>query len=76
MIFLVPGPRPRDVIFVSGDPELQNAVADLALVKYPQTFPDETPVRVLRQATVTCSIYTRDCVVVLMPAAGAAVPSH
>ncbi len=76
VISIVNGPKVDNVIFASGAPELRNAIADLAEAKYPQTFPDATPARVIRKATMSCSIYTKGCVVVLLPIGDAAVPEH
>jgi Tfp pilus assembly protein PilF len=76
VISLVTGPHVDNVIFTSGDAEMRNAVADLAAAKFPQSFPDATPARVLRKATVSCSIYSKGCTVVLMPIDDAAVPGH
>ena len=75
-ISIVNGPRADNVIFDSGAAELRNAVATLASAKYPQSFPDETRARVIRKATLSCSVYTKGCVVVLMPIGDAAVPEH
>jgi len=73
---IVNGPKADSVIFASGAPELRNAVADLAAGNYPQTFPGATPARVIRKATMSCSVYTKGCVVVLLPIGDAAVPEH
>jgi tetratricopeptide (TPR) repeat protein len=69
-------PQGNSAYFSSGAPELRNAVADLAAVKYPQSFADATPLRIIRKATLSCSSYTKDCVLVLLPIADAAVPDH
>ncbi len=63
-----------DVTYVSGADELRNATADIAAAKYPQSFPDETPVRIIRRATLSCSIYMKQCVLILLPVSDAAVP--
>ncbi len=74
VISIVNGPKADNVIFASGAPELRNAIAFLAEVKYPQTFPDATPARVIRKVTMSCSIYTtKGCVLVLLPIGDAAV---
>jgi tetratricopeptide (TPR) repeat protein len=76
VISIVNGPKADNVVFSSGDAELQNAVASIAAAKYPQSFPEGTPTRILRKATLSCSIYTKDCVLVLLPVADAAVPEN
>jgi hypothetical protein len=74
VISLINGSKADNVVFVSGAEELRNAIAGLASVKYPQSFPDDTPTRILRKAILSCSIYTSECFLVLMPVADAAVP--
>jgi tetratricopeptide (TPR) repeat protein len=63
-----------NVTYVSGADELRNATADIAAAKYPQSFPDDTPVRIIRKATLSCSIYMKQCVLILLPIGDAAVP--
>ncbi|HEY6944534.1 MAG TPA: DUF3857 domain-containing protein [Candidatus Acidoferrum sp.] len=55
------GSKADNVVFLSGSEELRNAIAAIAAVKYPQTFPDDTPVRILRKASLNCSVYAKDC---------------
>jgi hypothetical protein len=74
VISLINGGKADNVIFVSGHEELRTAIAALAAAKYTQPSPDDTPVRILRKATFSCSIYTKDCFLVLMPVTDAAVP--
>jgi hypothetical protein len=74
VISLVNGASADNVVFVSGAEELRNAIASLASAKYRQSFPDDTPTRILRKAIFSCSIYTPECFLVLMPATDAAVP--
>src|SRR2546427_6270301 len=61
-------------VFVSGAEELRNAIAAIAATKFSQLSPDDTPIRILRKATFSCSIYTKDCFLVLMPVTDAVVP--
>jgi tetratricopeptide (TPR) repeat protein len=68
------GSKVDDVSYLSGADELRNATADIAAVKYPQSFPDDTPVRIIRKATLSCSIYMKHCVLILLPIGDAAVP--
>jgi hypothetical protein len=74
VISLINGSKADNVVFVSGAEELRNAIASLASAKYRQSFPDDTPTRIIRKAIFSCSIYTSECFLVLMPAADAAVP--
>jgi tetratricopeptide (TPR) repeat protein len=73
VISLINGPKVDDVTFSSGAEELHNAVADMAAAKYPQPFPDDTPVRILRRGTLSCSIYTHECFLILLPIRDAAL---
>ena len=73
LISITNGPKVDNVVFLSGSEELRNAATALAALRYPQTLPDSTPVRVIRKANLNCSIYTKDCTLVLTLAADAAV---
>jgi transglutaminase-like putative cysteine protease/tetratricopeptide (TPR) repeat protein len=74
VVMITNGPLGNSAQFKSGAPELQNLVADLTTINYPQRFPDDTIVRIVRKATLSCSIYTKGCVFVLLPIQDAAVP--
>ena len=71
-IALTAGEKRAQVAYISGAEELQKANDLLAMLKYPQVFPDSTPVRVIRKAVFSCSIYTKECTVVLAPTLDAA----
>lgn len=68
--------KPADVAFKTGNEELRKGSAALASSKYPQIFPDNTPVKILREGIFTCSPYTKDCSVTLMPAGDAAIGAN
>jgi len=70
VIAMTAGEKRAQIAYVSGAEELQKANDLLATLTYPQDFPDATPVRVVRKAVFSCSIYTKDCTVVLAPAWG------
>jgi len=61
-------PQINEVTFVSGDEALRGAEKALAKVSYPQSFPDKTPARILRKGTLTCTIYSKTCTLILLPA--------
>jgi tetratricopeptide (TPR) repeat protein len=67
VIALTAGEKRAQIAYVSGAEELQKANDLLVTLKYPQDFPDATPVRVVRKAVFSCSIYAKDCTVVLAP---------
>jgi len=54
------------VKFVSGDEKLKSYTGALSTADYHLTFPDDTPVKVLRRGTLSCSVVTRKCEFSLM----------
>ena len=53
------------VKFVSGDEKLKSYIGALQTADYHLTFPDGTPVKVLRRGTLSCSVTTGSCKFVL-----------
>ncbi|MGC2477426.1 MAG: DUF3857 domain-containing protein [Candidatus Sulfotelmatobacter sp.] len=53
------------VKFVSGDEKLKSYTDALRTADYHLTFPDDTPVKVLRRGTVSCSVATGTCKFIL-----------
>jgi hypothetical protein len=49
------------VKFVSGDEKLKTYTEALRTADYHLTFPDDTPVKILRRGTLSCSITGGDC---------------
>jgi hypothetical protein len=49
------------VKFVSGDEKLKSYTDALRTADYHLTFPDDTPVKILRRGTVSCSVATGSC---------------
>lgn len=54
-----------DAKFVSGTAGLKGSVDALKNIKYSQKVPDETPVKILRRGTLSCSSGGKDCALVL-----------
>jgi len=54
------------VKFVSGDEKLKSFTDALRTADYRLTFPDDTPVKVLRRGTLSCSVTTGKCQFVLV----------
>jgi len=54
------------VKFVSGDEKLKSYTEALRTADYHLTFPDDTPVKVLRRGTLSCAIATGKCEFTLM----------
>ena len=63
-----PGPNVDAMKFVTGSDELRATAGDIRAVKFPNTFPDSTEIKLLRRAWITCSTHTHECLVGLMPA--------
>jgi len=53
------------VKFVSGDERLKGATDGLRTAKYEQSFPNGTPVQILRRGTVTCAATSAECTFLL-----------
>jgi len=49
------------VRFISGDEKLKSYIGALQTADYHLTFPDNTPLKVLRRGTLTCSVTTGSC---------------
>src|ERR1700733_10009010 len=54
------------VKFVSGDEKLKSFTVALRTADYHLMFPDDTPVKVFRRGTLSCSMTTRACTFMLM----------
>src|SRR5580700_9494191 len=54
------------VKFASGDEKLKRFTDALRTAEYPVTFPDDTPVKILRRGILSCSTGTGNCSFVLM----------
>jgi hypothetical protein len=67
-LVLTPGPSVGAVKFISGSDSLRATAADIRAMKFPNTFPDSTEMKLLRRASVTCSNVTHECRVGLVSA--------
>jgi tetratricopeptide (TPR) repeat protein len=56
----------ESVKFVNGDEKLKSFSEALRTADYHVTFPDDTPVKVLRRGVLSCSTLTGNCMFVLM----------
>jgi tetratricopeptide (TPR) repeat protein len=54
------------VKFASGDEKLKGFAEALRTAQYPLTFPDDTPVKILRRGILSCSTATGTCAFVLI----------
>ena len=68
-ILLSGGPGPDATIesasFISGDETLKNLADTIPSLNYHQALPEDTPVRIIRRASVTCTATSSDCSLVL-----------
>ncbi len=60
-----PNARAEAVKFVSGDEKLKSYTEALRTADYHLTFPDDTPVKILRRGTLSCSVTGGSCKFVL-----------
>lgn len=72
---LVEAGRISGVRFVPGDERVRELEPKLAGVRIPFLAPNDQPVRVIRQASIACS-EARGCILVLIPATTARMPSR
>jgi tetratricopeptide (TPR) repeat protein len=72
VISLVNGPKVDEVHFVSGSEELRAVIRTLSTAKYPLSFPDTVPTRILLKANLNCSIYSKDCLLFISTVSEAA----
>jgi tetratricopeptide (TPR) repeat protein/transglutaminase-like putative cysteine protease len=56
----------ESVKFISGDEKLKNFTEALRTADYHLSFPDETPVKILRRGILSCSTPGGECIFVLM----------
>jgi hypothetical protein len=59
--------KPDKVVFESGAEGLRDAIPAITAATYLQTVPDNTPVRIVRRASLSCKVSSNECVLVLMP---------
>jgi tetratricopeptide (TPR) repeat protein len=65
LIAFMNGSKAEQVRFLSGSEELRGVSAVLSSTKYPQTFPDDVPARILRRGSLSCSVYSQQCLLLL-----------
>jgi TonB family protein len=65
-ILLSPGPAVRGVKFANGDEELTPYEKDLAVLNYPDSFPEATEIKILRRARLSCTNSSPDCKLLLL----------
>jgi TonB family protein len=66
-LLLKPGPTVEAVQFIGDDDALKTTVTDIRAIHFPDTFPDSTPITLIRRARVICSNSARECRIGLIP---------
>src|SRR5258708_14479821 len=56
----------EEVKMITGDATLSKAVEELEKQKYPQTFPDPGPAKIIRRGVLSCSQFNSPCQLVLL----------
>ncbi len=74
-LLLKPGPTVEAVQFILGGDAMKATATDIRALHFPDTFPDSTPVTLIRRAWVTCSTYTHECHIGLIPADSVTSPN-
>jgi tetratricopeptide (TPR) repeat protein len=75
VISLTNGPKVDNVVFLRGSDELREATAAITATKFPLSFPDATPARILRKGSLSCSIYAKQCLLLLSTVEEASPPA-
>jgi tetratricopeptide (TPR) repeat protein len=75
VISLTNGPKVDNVVFLRGSDELRDATAAITATKFPLSFPDTTPTRILRKGSLSCSIYAKQCLLLLSTVEEASPPA-
>ena len=75
VISLTNGAKVDHVVFLSGSEELRNTTASIAATKFLLSFPDATPTRILLKGSLSCSIYAKECLMLLSTVEEASPPA-
>jgi tetratricopeptide (TPR) repeat protein/transglutaminase-like putative cysteine protease len=75
VISITNGPKVDNVVFLRGSDELRDASAAITATKFPMSFPDVSPTRILRKASLSCSIYAKQCLLLLSTVEEASPPA-
>ncbi len=74
-IIITNGQKTAQARFVEGTEELRPAVKTLTAAKFPQTFPDDTPAKLILQGLLSCSKFSKGCMFVFLPLDSLAGPT-
>jgi tetratricopeptide (TPR) repeat protein len=69
------GPKVDNVVFLRGSDELRDATGAITSTKFPLSFPDTIRARILRKGALSCSIYSKQCLLLLSTVAEASPPA-
>jgi hypothetical protein len=67
-LLLKPGPTIADLQFINATDALKSTAPEIRAIHFPATFPDSTPVTLLRRAKIICSHDSKDCSLTVIPA--------
>jgi len=67
-VVLANGGKVDGVRFISGSEKLRGFADKLSTATYPVVFPDDTPTKLIRRGTLSCSASTGNCNFVLLSA--------
>jgi tetratricopeptide (TPR) repeat protein len=74
-IIITNGQKTVQAKFVEGTEDLRPAVKTLTAAKFPQTFPDDTPAKLILQGLLSCSKFSKGCMFVFLPLDSLAGPT-
>ena len=74
-IIITNGPKTVQAKFLEGTEELRPAVRTLTASKFPQTFPNDTPAKLILQGLLSCSKFSKGCTFVFLPLDSLAGPT-
>ena len=66
-LVLLSGPKADKVKFVKGDNKLQALADALRGARFDVLFPDDTPTKILRRGTVSCTAGKTECTFTMIP---------
>ena len=75
VISLTNGPAGKNAVFLQGSDDLRNAITAISATKFPLSFPDAIPTRILRKGSLSCSIYAKQCLLLLSTVEEASPPA-
>lgn len=66
-VSILPGDKVDEVKFMRDDAETQAWSGELRKLKFPAEFPDDVPTKIIRRGVLSCSSFSKECMIVLTP---------